>query len=384
MRELDPLTVRALTGSVRGDAWKTPDPELIRSLSAAPIEPLAAAARRHRVAPFVVSALRNGGLADAALFRELEPAHRAVVSRQLHAAADLAALASSLDGAGVPWLVFKGPVLAHLAYPRPDLRSYEDIDVLVPQHAFADAVHILGSAGFLVLDRNWSLIRREARGQLHLVHEAGTAVDLHWHLLNRGNVRRAFRIDMPAVHERARGIEIDGLSVRTLDPVDTLGHVCLHAALSGAGRLQWLKDIDLLVRGGEVETGALATRAREWRASVPVAMMLARGTEVLGTPTPTARMRSRRRAALDDLVAHRWPPVATVPPVTPATIWAETQRDGAGATLAALVRRMSRKPLSSIRSIGDRPREGAGAVLVPSGTKADRAAFLRDVTAAAR
>jgi hypothetical protein len=384
MRELDPVAVRALAGSVRGDAWRAPDAELVRALKNAPIDQVDTAARRHRVAPFVVSALRNGDLADTPLFRRLEPAHRAVVSRQLHAAADLAALASSLGGAGVPWLVFKGPVLAHLAYPRPDLRTYEDVDVLVPRHAFADAVAALESEGFLVLDRNWSLIRREARGQLHLVHDAGTAVDLHWHLLNRESVRRAFRIDMSALHERAREIQIDGLSVRTLDPVDTLAHVCLHAALSGAGRLQWLKDVDLLVRGGDVAWDALAARARAWNASVPVGMMLARATEVLGTPPSTTRLRSRGRGALDAVVERRWPLAATVPPVTPATVWAETQRDGAVVTLAALARRMSRKPLASIRALGDRPREGAGAVLVPDGTRADRDAFLRDVAAAAR
>ena len=54
----------------------------------------------------------------------------------------------ALGDAGVPTLVFKGPVLASLLYREGGLRSYGDVDILVPRRRFADAVLTLEAAGF--------------------------------------------------------------------------------------------------------------------------------------------------------------------------------------------------------------------------------------------
>ncbi|MBT3278494.1 MAG: hypothetical protein HN370_03875 [Phycisphaerales bacterium] len=44
-----------------------------------------------------------------------------------------------LREATLPGVIFKGPSLAETVYPRPALRSYTDIDVLVPRASFAAA-----------------------------------------------------------------------------------------------------------------------------------------------------------------------------------------------------------------------------------------------------
>ena len=48
----------------------------------------------------------------------------------LRTAADLAPLARALDAADIRWVVVKGPVLS-AAYREPNVRSYNDLDVLV-------------------------------------------------------------------------------------------------------------------------------------------------------------------------------------------------------------------------------------------------------------
>ena len=39
-------------------------------------------------------------------------------------------LGTVLGQLGVVWVVLKGPALAYTVYPRPDLRSFVDLDVL--------------------------------------------------------------------------------------------------------------------------------------------------------------------------------------------------------------------------------------------------------------
>jgi len=248
MREKTEAVGRALVACLREDASAHPGGTLLAdALSRPDPQMLLAAARAHRVSPFVLEALRASGEEIPSLEEGLVEDQRTLVSTQLRTSLDLSTLGQALDEAGVPWLVFKGPALAHLAYARPDRRRYDDLDVLTPPAAFPAAVRALESAGFAVLDRNWNLIRREGRGQLHLVHPSGSMVDLHWHLLNRASVRRSFSVDIDEVFERARVMELDGKRVRTLHTSDTLVHTCLHAALSGAGRLLWVMDVDGLL-----------------------------------------------------------------------------------------------------------------------------------------
>ncbi len=72
----------------------------------------------------------------------------------------------------------------------------------------------------------------------------GTSVAVHWHLRQPSSVRSTFRIEMDELFERSRRVSLDGPEVLTLDPTDTLLHLALHAGLSGAAKLSWLKDIE--------------------------------------------------------------------------------------------------------------------------------------------
>src|SRR5207253_9544262 len=123
---------------------------------------------------------------------------------------------------------------------------------------FADSISTLIGAECDVLDRNWRRIRREMRGQVHMTARYGTAVDVHWHLLNRGSVRSAFRVEMDELFERSRRVSLDGPQVLTLDPIDTLLHLALHAGLSGGRKLSWLKDIERAAGDETIDWSELA------------------------------------------------------------------------------------------------------------------------------
>jgi hypothetical protein len=140
-----------------------------------------------------------------------------------------------------------------------------------------------------VYERNWPLVRDRRLGALRLTTPAGGVLDLHWHIFYERTVRAAMPVDVVALRERSRTVLLGGRQVRTLDPLDTLTHVAVHAALDGGDRLVWLKDIEqALLYRAVPDWDALAARADEWHGAPAVALMLHRARRVLGAAVPAA------------------------------------------------------------------------------------------------
>ncbi len=268
--------------------WSQPVAELQPHVAGHGLEILIARAIEHRVGPPVLLSLDGLSDVDPTSLRRLQDLHRRGLARQMLAVAELRLVSQAFASAGLRWAVVKGAVVAHGYYTRPDLRTYSDIDVLVDRSNFAAAVTVLERVGAQVLDQNWDLLCADARGQVHLRLPAGTPLDLHWHLVNRGHEREAVHVRTGPLLERARTVDVGGLAVPTLDGLATLAHLCLHAGLSGGDRLGWLKDVDRATAHLDPDWDALVALAREWRARLLIGLVLRRTHATLGTPVPAS------------------------------------------------------------------------------------------------
>lgn len=254
------------------------------------LDGLAEAARQHRVEGYVYRRLR--GLDDSLSdLPELGDRYLRAAGNHLRVLADLAAAGRALDRAGITWLVVKGPVLAELLHENPGLRPYADLDLVVPGEQLGGAVAALEAAGCRTLDRNWALLHGEMKGELHSVAPMGTVIDLHWHLIHERHVRNFFRVPMADLFARARSVELNGQSVRTLDPVDTVLHLGLHTMLSGADRLLWFKDLERAV-AADGDWDRLICRAEQWRAGLALGTALATARRLVAAPIPERVVRS--------------------------------------------------------------------------------------------
>jgi hypothetical protein len=341
---------------------------------------LARHAALHRVVPFLAAAVRTSGAhASEDVVAALARTHATRTAAHLRVLADLDLVRSSLSAAAVPFLIVKGPVLSEHLYPSPDLRTYEDLDLLIPPGSFERAVDALRAGGSLLLDRNWALTRADTRGQLHFQLSMGTLADVHWHLLNRESVRDGFAITTDDLFERSRDVDVGGRSVPTLDPVDTLLHVALHAALSGGDRLIWLKDIERALVVDQPSWDDVIERARAWKAGRSVAITLDRARRSLGAPVPEevldALFASRLWRGVSERIDHRSPTERSVGRESPAVFWAQLTRDSGSATLRAILNRASRR-LRAMAHGGSSP----GAIFTSSGTEEDERTFLQRVT----
>jgi hypothetical protein len=344
---------------------------------------------RHRVLGLVARVVPDVPGVDPEILEALELHTIAQAVHQLRVLDDLRGFADTMDRAGIVWLTFKGPVLAQLLYEPPQVRGYQDLDLLVPRAEFRRAIEALEAAGAEVLDRNWTLIGRERRGQLHVRLRLGTIADAHWHLLNRQSVRATFDVPMDEVVARARAAEVAGLDVLTLDPVDTLVHLCLHAALGGGDRLAWLADVERAIVVEQPPWDEVAARAREWRSGAATAAILRRTRDVLGAPVPESVLRaldpSSVRRRLGARMDRRWAPDAPHGAHSLSTMWTQVVRDGPADTATAAVRRAARPVANALRRLRGEPgvaaHETSGAVLKPSGGEAARRTYLAWVAA---
>ncbi|WP_432561335.1 nucleotidyltransferase family protein [Kineococcus sp. SYSU DK003] len=256
------------------------------------VDALADVLRLHRIGPSLDHLLRTAPDAGAVahLRAATRPATLAQAARQLPVQLDLRTVARALDG--LPWAVLKGPAVAatvHGGAPR----EFHDLDVLVSPAAFGDALRALEAVGARAMDPDWAGIRAARAGEIAVALPHGTFLDLHWHLVNRPARRQRFTLEVDTLLDRARQVELLGTRVPTLDPVDQLHHLALHACLSGAWRLLWSYDLRLAA-GLTDDAGwsELVERTRSAATSLPVAMTLARARQTLDAPVPGPVLRS--------------------------------------------------------------------------------------------
>lgn len=297
----------------------------------------------------------------------LDGMRMSTVLRHVAVLGDLAVLREAFETASIPWAVLKGPVLAERVHGSVELRAYSDLDVLVDPERLGDALDALEQRGAIILDRNWDLVRRTMKGELHVQLPAGTMLDLHWHLLNSRRLRSAFEVPVPALLHDLRWVAVGDASVPTLQPAETIVYIAMHTMLSGAHRLVWLKDMERLFVVEDWEVGRVLETAIRWKARLLLAAAVRRVSLAIGPLLPDsveelARLRGAERAfgALGDLAWR----------VVPA------ERESGDGSIARLVARSARStPSASLREFGRRAggfvRDRGGEVAATARTSMD-------------
>jgi len=331
----------------------------------------------HGVAGLAYERLRDVDAA-APFIADLHVRYDRAVQGHMRIMWELAHLKPVLDATGARWAVIKGPVAVEVLYGSPGQRAYQDLDLLVEPTAFRHVLAALQAAGSELLDRNWSLLRRDLLGEVHLRLPGGTPLDLHWNLINMNRGR--MWIDTPELLGRSTSTDLGGVTVGTLDPADFVTHLAVHAALSGGDRLMWLKDVERAAIVLDPSWDVVVERARRWGVAAGVGLILGRTRDVLGAPIPSdvpARLLTARSARLVRLTERVSPWEQSVGRLTAAShIVSRAISHGPIRAVLWFVRRA----LSRLD-----PREpAASSVFTLSGDEGDREAYLEAVVRSGR
>lgn len=243
-----------------------------------------------RLSGFAMQAIADGSLpVTARQGSEIAEAHRWWMGVAIELERTLLRTVERLDAAGIDYRILKGSAVAHLDYPDPALRSFGDVDVLVPAEQFDAAVELLVSSGHR---RRYpqprpGFDRRFGKGSA-LVTADGHEIDLH-----RTFAMGPFglRIDLDDLWRRAAPFPLASRPVLALPLEERFLHACFHAALGDpVPRLTPLRDVAQMLLCQPLDPDVVDRLTSRWDAAPVVARAVTAAAEVFGLDDANQRV----------------------------------------------------------------------------------------------
>ncbi len=259
---------------------------IVRRFPAAQARDALSAAELHGVLPIVLRRLRQFEAAgedpvagrSATVARAIADARQVLVGQtgmELMLRHQAALVMHAFDEAGIQAIIIKGPVFARRLYELPSLRSFSDIDILIPPRCRAAAAECMSTLGFRAVDPAY-------RGSIDYLEDVWVldnneriGVEVHCNLAHNPKLRRIASVSYEDVLAAGGG-----------DPEDATALLFVaasHGALSHQfDRLQHVVDVTLAASGaaGPINTQRLrivAQKSGVFRAVV-AALVLAHRT----------------------------------------------------------------------------------------------------------
>jgi len=142
---------------------------------------------------------------------------------------------------GIPLAIFKGPLLAQMAYGDICLRQAGDIDVLISRQHFSQATRLLGSLGYQMTPKLTSsqlASHLTNHCEIQFMSDAWlTLLDLHWDLKPPSFV---FKLSADEVMSRLQSVSLAGTPVETFVAEDLVLYQAMHGAKHLWRRLEWI------------------------------------------------------------------------------------------------------------------------------------------------
>lgn len=239
---------------------------------------LVATAFNHRLIPLLHKNLANAAndLVPGPILARLKRESVANSQSVLHLIGKQLKVYRLLKENGIRCAIFKGAVLAQLAYGEVSLRQAGDIDVLIDRRHFTQARSLLESLGYEMAPPLTSA-QLASHLSFHceipfMRDEWFTVVDLHWELAPRSFV---FGVDAEDVMSRLQTVSLSGTTVETFGVEDMVLYQSMHGAKHLWHRLEWITSLAELLRASHaLDWSTLVQRAEDAHATRMLALGL--------------------------------------------------------------------------------------------------------------
>ena len=235
-----------------------------------------ATARAHGLLPLLQKHLAAADLVPGHVLSRLKQEAVANAQSMLHLIGKQLRVYELLREHGIPAAIFKGALLAQMAYGEIALRPAGDIDILIDRRHFDTARQLLESLGYemkpqLTAPQLASHLNNHCEIQF-MRDEWFTVVDLHWDLAPRSFV---FGLKADEIMSRLQSVSLAGTTVQTFDDEDLLLYQAMHGAKHLWRRMEWIASLAESVRAvPDVDWDSLVNRARNAHATRILALGL--------------------------------------------------------------------------------------------------------------
>ena len=245
-------------------------------------------ARAQRMSGHLAHAIARRDLAvTETQLEEAQDSHLREMSLALLLERTLLEVVDLFEHLRIPYRVLKGSAVAHLDYADPSLRSFGDIDLLVPSSQFDSAVDGLSSAGHRrrFPQPRPGFDRRFGKGT-SFSDADDTEVDLH-----RTFVLGPYglSIHLEELWSSSSTFVLAAHTIHALRPEHRLLNACYHAVLGNTPpRLVPLRDVAELLIAGDVDIDEVRRLAATWRAEAVVALAVRSAWDTFALADATA------------------------------------------------------------------------------------------------
>lgn len=236
-------------------------------------------ARRHRLQPFVCRCLPDDDSSiPSAVRTDLAHTADALVRRNLAMSSALVDVVDRLEEGGVRVLTYKGPSLAALAYRDITLRTFVDLDLLVPEADFDAAIELLCAGDYVVEDSFPTFGEKTLQA-----HDTGIVLDVHFRVTP---TRYPFTFSFPQLWDRRVDVSLCGHTVPTFDPSDLIPVIAVHGTRHYWIQLEWLVSFAALSQHESITWDRVLRRAKQVGCDRMLRLGLQLSHELLGLSLP--------------------------------------------------------------------------------------------------
>lgn len=227
---------------------------------------LVAGAQAQGITGFLVQAINDGRVTDSdERRRAARDAHHAAASWTMLLEQTLLEVVGAWLRAGIDSRVLKGPALARLLYTDPSVRTYRDVDLLVPSASMDDAVELLVASGARRMspELRRGFDRRFGKA-VALASAAGPHIDVHRTLATG---RFGMYVPTDALFATSEPFVLGRTTVSALAAEERFLHACYHAAVGDpVPRLMTLRDVAQMLLLGDLDGDRVRELAESWKA----------------------------------------------------------------------------------------------------------------------
>ena len=254
------------------------------------IQHLTTLASRHGILPLVYQTLKSLHATRYTLHAEILAAFKqqylTIAQRNMLMSAELLRIINLLRENNIEALAFKGPALSQMAYGDITLRQYSDLDILVDGKDAYEAGRLMSGNGhtpILPLSILSNKTCLHTAKDFSLMSKGGVHTELHWRLFEK---KYNISLLSCAAEQKCQSVTINGKAVKTLQNELLLVYLCLHGAKHAFERIEWICDIDRLIRSGEVDWVHVISLAEQSHSKRSFYLGLSLAHTLLRTPVP--------------------------------------------------------------------------------------------------